>query len=193
MIKVNQSQRGNNLLQYLVTATWHYDSMVCADYEINSSIAIAFLSLKFHACRPEYIYKRLNKLKNAKLEVLMVLLDVPSYNNSLQELYRMVPIPIVACKSYEECARYIKAFESNSKKSTDILRKKESTADTFIESFPKINKSNVVNIKQCFSSIQDLFNSNERNLANLHGMGKTKADLFIKYLNMPFKTNENSF
>lgn len=187
MIKVAMLQRGNKLLEYLSTLSWGFDASCSADYEINFSTLALFLSLKFHSAKPEYIQKRLSKLRPAKLRVLIVLIDTPSYNTTLQELFRTISIPIVLCKSYEECAKYIKGFDICSKRSSDVLRRKDSTLENFLEAFPKINKTDAANLQKAYFSLQDLFKSQENKLSNVFGFGKAKSQTFFEILKTPFK------
>ncbi|KAM0681550.1 ssDNA endonuclease and repair protein rad10 [Glugoides intestinalis] len=187
MIKVSLLQRGNKLLDYLSSTSWHYDTFCIADYEINFSTSVLFLSLKFHSAKPEYIYNRISKLKAVQLKVLVILIDTPNFNTILQELFQSVKVTIVLCKSYEECAKYIKGFDLCSRRGSEILRRKEGSIDAFIQALPKTNKSDVSNIKKCFNTLQDLFNTNEQELENIDGIGKIKALLLIKSFKKPFK------
>lgn len=187
MIKVSLLQRGNKLLEYLSSTTWHYDSSCSADYEINFSTLVLFLSLKFHSAKPEYIYKRIAKLKDAKLKILMVLIDTPNYNTTLQVLFRKVPITIVTCKNYDECAKYMKGFDFSTKRGTEVLRRKESGIDNFLQAFPRINKSDSVNIQRSFHTILDFIKADEKEISNIVGIGKNKAQQVQNYLKKPFK------
>lgn len=187
MIKVSNLQRGNKLLEFLSAAAWHYDGSLTSDYEIGQFIRILFLSLKFHAAKPEYIHKRIKKMKESKLQILLILVDTPNYNTILEELFRTINIKIILCKNYDECSRYLKGFDICSRRTSDILRKKESTLDNFIESFPKINKNNSVILQSAFTNLQDMFGTDENDLSRLFGMSKEKATLFHSYLNKSFK------
>lgn len=191
MIKVAMLQRGNKVLEYLSSLSWSFDASCCGDYEINFSTLVLFLSLKFHAAKPEYIHKRISKLKPAKLRVLLILIDTPNYNSTLQELFKNVTIPIILCKSYEECGKYIKGFDICSKRSSEVLRRKDSTIETFLEAFPKVNKTDANTLQKTFSSVQDLFNSAESKLPKVFGFSKLKSESFVDILNKPFK-NESS-
>ncbi|ELA42834.1 DNA repair protein rad10 [Vittaforma corneae ATCC 50505] len=187
MIKIALLQRGNKLIEYLNAASWHFDASCSADYEINFSTLILFLSLKFHSAKPEYIYKRIAKLKEAKLRILLILIDAPNFNTSLQELFRTVPIIIVLCRTYEECSKYIKGFDLCSKRGVEILRNKDSTVDTFLQTFNKVNKTDAATLKRKFSTLLELFNAGEKDLANAVGIGKVKAQQLKKYLDRSFK------
>lgn len=191
MIKVSLLQRGNKLLEFLKTASWSYDSACNADYEINFSTLVLFLSLKFHSAKPEYIQKRIFKLKQAKLRVLIVLIDTPNYNSTLQELLDSVPLTVILCRTYEECSKYIRGLDICTKRSSDILRRKESNTDTFLESFPKINKNDVVNLKSAFNNIHQLFRTTEKDLSNVFGFSKVKAKSFLEIAKKPFKKQQS--
>lgn len=189
MIKVALHQRGNKLLEYLSSLSWSFDSSCNADYEINFTTIVLFLSLKFHSAKPEYIIRRISRLKQSKLRVLIILLDTPNYNSTLQELFKTITIPIILCKSYEECAKYIKGFDISSKRSSGVLRRKESTVESFLESFPKVNKTDAATLQKSFSSLQDLFNTSEQKLSNVFGFSKIKSQNFIEILKKPFRKN----
>jgi len=187
MIKVSDRQRGNGLLSHLNAATWAYDPQITADYEINYTTSVLFLSLKFHACKPEYIYKRINRLRRSALNVLMVLIDVPNYSLSLRELYNNVPLAMVLCRSNEECSLYLRGFDIAARRSTDVLRRKESGAFSFLGSFPNINTTDSRSIASCVGTVQDLFKLSENELAAIPGIGRIKAAGIAAYLKMPFK------
>lgn len=190
MIKVSETQRGNGLLNYLNTAVWQYDAQTRTDYEINSSTAVLFLSLRFHASKPEYIYKRINGTGEFRLRVLMVLVDVPNYNLPLRELFRNAPLTIVLCRSNEECARYLRGFDAAKKRTTDTLRRRTAGIDSFLESFPSINKTDCKNIRSSFKTAQRLLNADEAELSNIAGLGAVKAEGLLRYFRTAFKGND---
>lgn len=187
MIKISNLQRGNKLIQYLSLSSYSYDSSITSDYQIGFTINILFLSLKFHVAKPEYIFKRMAKLKKTKIQILMVLLDIPNYNSILEEIFATVKLKIILCKNYDECSRYLKGFDSCAKRGAQVLRKKESNTTTFLEAFPKINKNNAEKIETSFKNLQEFLSCNENELANLFGIGKEKAKSIVEYFTKPFK------
>lgn len=187
MIKVSTLQRGNNLLEYLGVSSWHYDGSCSADYEINFSTLVLFLSLKFHSAKPEYIHRRIAKLKEARLRVLIVLIDTPNYSTVMRELFRTIPIIVIPCKTYEECSRYIKGFDICTKRGSEVLRKKDSGVDTFLNSIPKVNKTDSTTLQKTFDSLLDVFKASEHDLENIVGIGKIKAKLIFQSFRKPFK------
>ncbi|VDK40787.1 unnamed protein product [Taenia asiatica] len=73
---VSQRQRGNPLLELIRHVTWEY-AAIEPDYVFGPSQCAFFLSLRYHNLNPEYIFKRLQKLKSTfQLIVLIVLVDV---------------------------------------------------------------------------------------------------------------------
>lgn len=191
MIKIALQQRGNKLIEYLTASSWHFDAACSADYEINYSILVLFLSLKFHSAKPEYVHRRISKLKKAKLRVLLVLIDTPNFNTSLRELFRTISITIVLCRTYEECSRYIKGFDICLKRGLEVLRNKESTANTFLQTLYKVNKTDSAELQKKFSTLQDLFKSAEKDLEAISGIGKIKAQQLKAYLFKPFKRKKD--
>lgn len=185
MIKISQKQRGNPLLNYLSVNSWCYDNNISADYEINNSARVLFLSLKFHACKPEYIYTRMGSIKSG---YLILLIDSPNFNLALRKLYETINnrLRILLCGSYEECAKYIKGFELATRSSFAGLRKRKAGHEAFLEAFPKIDKSNILAIKDNYETIQSLFLGVDE-LEKIPGFGSIKAESIKMYMNMPFK------
>ncbi|AFN83937.1 Ercc1-like DNA excision repair protein [Encephalitozoon romaleae SJ-2008] len=187
MIKVSPLQKGNSVLDYLSNATWHYDNSITPDYEVNGSVALLFLSLRFHSCKPEYIYKRINKLKPYKVRVLLVHVDVPNYSKMIRELFRTVSLTMVLGFSVEECSRYIQGFDAAGRRSIDIIRRGSRDEEGFLCSFPKVNKSDVQQILKDCGTLQKFFGKSSEEMERIQGLGKSKAEEIIKYLNMQFE------
>lgn len=187
MIKVSPLQNGNNVLSYLSQTSWHYDNAVTADYEINNTTAVLFLSLRFHSCKPEYIHKRINKLKPYKLRVLLVHVDVPNYNKTLRELFNTVPLTMVLAFTTEECSRYIQGFNLSGTRSIKAIRRKENDHSTFLRSFPKVNKSDVIQVFERYETLESFFEKSEGEIEVTQGFGKIKAQTITRYLDMEFK------
>ncbi len=187
MIYVSDTQRGNELLNYLSVSSWVYSSTILADYEINYTTSILFLSLKYFVAKPEYIYERISKIHPKQVNVLLILLDVPNFNLSLRELFKNTQMTCILCRSYQECSYYIKGFSKATNKSFEKIRKKNKGIDAFIESIAKINKTDCINLKTMFSNLQDIFKASKEELSKVPGLGTTKSEMIMKYFTMPFK------
>ncbi|EJW04985.1 DNA repair protein rad10 [Edhazardia aedis USNM 41457] len=192
MIKVNNKQRGNNLLDYLTKSVWFYEDTLVTDYQINDTTSVLFLSCRFHIAKPEYIHKRMRKLRNIKyeLKVILVLVDVKNYDSLLCELFNIANLnehTVIFCYSNEEAARYFSTFESIKNKSAEKLRpKNEDSVEQFLTSIKSVTKRDVGEIKKCCNNLKDLINMNAEKMECIEGVGQKKASILRKYFDMPF-------
>ncbi|KAF9765078.1 Mating-type switching protein swi10 [Nosema granulosis] len=189
MIKINSLQKGNNLISHLSFSTFVYEDKLSTDYEINGSISVLFLSLRFHCCKPEYIYKRINKLKPYKVSILLLLVDSDNYSSTLLELHERVRITIIVAFSNEECARYLRGFDINANRSINLIRKKDSDHETFLTSFKKLNKNDVEGILNNYTSLKEAFEDVDKNMKFIGGVGEIKSSVLKKYYEMDFKAS----
>lgn len=187
MIKVSPLQNGNNVLTYLSQTSWHYDNAITPDYEINNTVGVLFLSLRFHSCKPEYIHKRVRRLKPYKLGILLIHVDVPNYSSTIRELFNTTPLTMLLGFSTEECSRYIQGLNLSAGRSINAIRRKENDQMAFLSSFPKINKDNVKRVIEEFGTLENFFGKSEDEIEQVRGFGRTKAQSIVRYLNMDFK------
>lgn len=192
MIKINTLQKGNNLINHLIYSTYVFEDRLSTDYEINDSISVLFLSLRFHCCKPEYIYKRINKLKPYKLSILLLLVDSDNYNNTLLEILERIDMTLVVAFSNEECARYLRGFDINASRSINLIRKKDFDHETFLTSFRKLNKNNVESIMNTYHTLKEAFEDLDKNMKYIGGFGETKANILKKYYEMDFKASKDN-
>lgn len=186
MIRVSESQRGNLLLNHLSQSAWHYSAGITADYEISHSTSVLFLSLKFHAFKSSYIYKRINRMRETRVRMVLILVDSPNYNSALRELFNTVPLPIVLCRSLQECASYIRGLDQASSIPLDPLRRGSAGADSLLSAIPAITKSDCADLGRSFSSLQELLSADRQRLSGVRGLGTKKTDSLLKYFGMPF-------
>lgn len=187
MIKVNRVQEGNGLLKCLNRTSWVYNSEISCDYEINESVSVLFLSLKYHASKPEYIFKRIRKNKEYKVNVVLIQLDVPNFNFTLQELYRDIPYIMVLSRNNEESANYIRSLDLANVKSINTIRNKEAGVDNFLGEIPVTNITDVTIVKSSFKNLKELIDVDQNTLEKLPGFGKKKARSVLEYFYKDFK------
>lgn len=65
-IIVNNSQRGNPVLEFIENVKWEFlspsvSSSSCADYVLGKATGALFLSLKYHLLHPDYLYARMRE------------------------------------------------------------------------------------------------------------------------------------
>ncbi|KAK6090609.1 hypothetical protein P3W45_000332 [Vairimorpha bombi] len=188
MIKINTKQTGNSVISYLTYSSFVYEELLTTDYEINDTTSVLFLSLRFHCVKPEYIFKRINKLKPYMLSILLIYVDTTNYSTTLLELYdKISDLTIILGFTNEECARYLKGIDINHNRSINIIRKKEVNFETFLETFPKINSTDSARILQNYNTLKDFFNNLNSDVKNIKGIGEIKAKLLKEYYEKEFK------
>lgn len=190
MIQVSIKQKGNNILEYLKDVKWSYNDKITTDYEINGIISIVFLSMRFHLCKPDYIYDKFKSQRKYKTQILLVLVDVLNYEKCSEELFFIsneYNFTMILSFSNEEAGKYIKSFSQQ--KNINLIRKKSYTNEEkiteFFTSFPKINKSDAKQIINNNKSIYDFF-KNMENIKSITGIGKKKIDSLNEYLDKKF-------
>lgn len=190
MLQISVKQKGNNVIDFLKEIPWTFNETITTDYEINTSISIIFISIRFHLCKPEYIYKKIKSQRKYKVQVLLVLVDVKNYEKCTEELFYVADkygFTMVLAFSNEEAGKYIKSFALP--KSINMIRKKPSSEREqiveFITAFPKFNKTDAVQLMNSSSSVFDLV-KNIDDMKHVFGLGDKKINFFKFYLDKPF-------
>lgn len=192
VIKVNSHQRGNNVLDFLTQVRWSFYDTLTTDYEIENFISVLFLSLRFHTQKPDYIFSRLNQLREYKVQILLILIDLQNYEEYLKE-FVVLDHQIFYCFSNDEAAKYLAALDLNAHRSTDILKQKYShdldeRKQEFIIKFPKLNKNDAKKLTRAKSIFSLLANENYKK----QKITDKKIKSIEYYLNMSFQQNEES-
>lgn len=126
-IKVAPSQKGNPLLSspQMKLMSWSYSSEILSDYYISATAQILFLSLKYHRLRPEYVWRRIEKLKgsatgrssaDSTLRVLLVVVDIDAPQEALRHLLGVCvkhDLSMVVAWLFEEAGNYIAYLKHN--------------------------------------------------------------------------------
>ncbi|EPR79464.1 Ercc1 DNA repair protein [Spraguea lophii 42_110] len=189
MILVSTSQKGNGILNYITKSLWSYSPNIKSDYEVDGDISILFLSLRFHLCKPDYIYKKIKIKYN--LKILLLLVDIPNYELLITELFEFCDFydtTIILSYSNEEAARYIQSFDLNKKRTENIIQKKEGDHKMrFLCGIPKITKEDAVNLEMKYKNIKNIINSSGEELKGINNMGDKKIKSMKEYWEMSFK------
>ncbi|KAK9479894.1 restriction endonuclease type II-like protein [Lipomyces japonicus] len=193
-IIVSPRQKDNPIVKHIKNIQWELGDII-PDYLIASSIAVLFLSLKYHRLHPEYIYNRITKLgKNFKLRVLLVVVDIENHAESIKELTKtsvVNDITIFLAWSSVEAGYYISQF--------GVLK---SAAPTFIQGTQKedygtrmvnvltsirgVNKSDAASLISTFGSIKLAVGDGGRTASNISGWGDVKVNRFRRAITEPF-------
>ncbi|SGZ47625.1 CIC11C00000005761 [Sungouiella intermedia] len=129
-VQVANSQKGNPLLEspLMKQTPWTYNGQILSDYYINATLQVLFLSLKYHKLRPEYVWRRIEKLKGGSvtggdslvsdqaLRVLLVVVDIDSPQEAIRHLLGICmkqDLSMVVAWSFEEAGNYLAYFKQN--------------------------------------------------------------------------------
>ncbi|KAL7057923.1 hypothetical protein AAHC03_016531 [Spirometra sp. Aus1] len=194
---VNFRQRGNPLLELLRNVAWEYAD-IQPDYLFGPSQCAFFLSLRYHNLNPEYIFERLQKIREAyKLTVLIVLVDVDDSHHPLKELDKFgltQNVTVMLAWSPTEAARYLETFKTSINKPPDDLlpdgdAKNDhlALATGFLTSLRHISKSDAAALLTKFGSIASIMKADVESLESCPGIGGVKAQKLHDTLRATFK------
>lgn len=200
-VQVANSQKGNPLLESpsMKLTPWAYNSQILLDYYINATLQVLFLSLKYHKLRPEYVWRRIEKMKGGSLmveerqendellRVLLVVVDIDSPQDAIRSLLSICikhDLSIVVAWLFEEAGNYIAYFKQNemarSKIDSSIQGlKKEDYNSTIVSSLTTVravNKTDVANLLancKSFKSIVKMATELD-GLSHIQGLGERK-------------------
>lgn len=217
-IQVAQSQKGNPLLDSpsMKMTSWSYSGLVLLDYYINATIQVLFLSLKYHKLRPEYVWRRIEKLKGGtsstdvdandqSLRVLLVVVDIDSPQDALRSLLVICvkhDLTLVIAWSFEEAGNYIAYLKQNEMARSKVVSsiqgiKKGDYNSHILETLTTVravNKTDVANLLANCKSFKDivLASANEDGLDQIPGLGQRKVENLKAVFSNPFIFNKDS-
>ena len=177
------------------------DSISPAHYLMYESCCALFLSLKYHVIYPDYIYDKLNDLRNAyQLKILLVLIDHIEYQSALKELTKLsirTNCTLILAWSYEEAANHIENYRNFADKSADIITGKQNPTEigkgaTYqclvdgLTSIRSINKTDAVSLISMFDTFENIVRSDDDQLIVCPGMASLKAQRLRQFFHKPF-------
>lgn len=200
-VQVAHSQKGNPLLEspLMKLTPWTYNGQILLDYYINATLQVIFLSLKYHKLRPEYVWRRIEKMKGGSsiveerqdndevLRVLLVVVDIDSPQDAIRSLLAICvrhDLSIVVAWLFEEAGNYIAYFKQNemARSKVDLSiqgLKKEDYNSTIVSSLTTVravNKTDVANLLancKSFKSIVTMATETD-GLSHIQGLGERK-------------------
>ncbi|XP_045494014.1 DNA excision repair protein ERCC-1 [Colias croceus] len=199
-VLVNQKQRGNPLLKYILSVPWEYDDVI-PDYEIGKTICVLFLSVRYHNLNPDYINNRLKELgKKYDLRVLLVQVDIKDPHAALKNLTRiclLTDLTLMLAWSPEEAAKIIENYKIYENKPPDLIMEKVENDPhqkivNALTSIKPVNKTDAMTLITTFGTLENIIKATERRLADCPGFGATKAKKLYKALHEPFLKNSQN-
>lgn len=216
-VQVANSQKGNPLLESpaMKLTPWVYSLQILSDYYINATLQVLFLSLKYHRLRPEYVWRRIEKLKGSlitneklsddeSLRVLLVVVDIDSPQEAIRQLLGICvkhDFLMVTAWSFEEAGNYVAYFKNNEMARSQInlsiqgMKKTDYNSNivSALTTVRAVNKTDVVNIMARCRSFKEvvLQATLEGGLAGILGLGERKLDNLRSVCLDPFVFNKD--
>ena len=201
VLYVSTRQRGNGVLSYIRNVPTAVSRMT-PDYVMSATRCALFLSCKYHALYPNYIFKRLAELKSDfTLRVLLVLVDVEQDTaNTLLQLNCLAVqhnMTLILAWSEEEAARYLETFKAFDGKDASLIQKKEKShfADQVADVLGTVNSVNKADSGQLlsqFTNVRSIAAASMDELGLVPGMGEVKVKRLYDAFHKPFSSRAAS-
>lgn len=215
-VQVAHSQKGNPLLESpsMKLTPWAYNTQILLDYYINATLQVLFLLLKYHKLRPEYVWRRIEKMKGSSiveelqndevLRVLLVVVDIDLPQDSIRSLLSICvrhDMLIVVAWLFEEAGNYIAYFKLNEMARNKVelsiqgLKKEDYnlTIVSLLTTVRAVNKTDVANLLANCKSFKRIVTQASENdgLALIQGLGERKLLNLRAAFNEPFIFNKD--
>lgn len=199
-ILVNPRQKGNPLLKHIGKVPWEYDERIVPDYVMGRTTCALFLSIKYHALKPDYIADRIKALgKLYELRVLLVLVDSKDPHHSLKYLTRVCLIcdlTLMLAWSPEEAGQMIETYKVFENKPPDMIMEKQDMDPhaklvSALTSVRSINKTDAMTLLTTFGSLEAIVKATKDSLSLCPGIGPSKAARLHTVLHQPFLISDN--
>jgi DNA excision repair protein ERCC-1 len=199
---VANRQRGNPVLSLIKCVQIVYSSDILADYQLGRGNIALFLSLRYYALHPNYLYSRMKEIRavQCKLRVLLVLIDVDDSEKLLFDITRtcfIMDYTLLCAFSLPEAARYLETFKSFENKSVNVIKERVEgsyfpQAIDFLTTIRSVNKTDVLTLLSHFGSIAGIMNATEKQIAECPGFGEKKVKRLYDALHEPFTSTKNA-
>lgn len=160
-----------------------------------------YLSLRWHALHPNYIYTRVNLLgDNYDLRVLLVLVDHVEPRASLIELSKLCirsKLTLMLAWSIEDAAMYLEKYKLNEDRPADGIMEKptnyeyEDALDQYVidalAEGRSVNRTDAASLVSMFDSFERISKAAPEELALCPGVGLQKAQNLYNLLHKPMK------
>ncbi|XP_077974153.1 DNA excision repair protein ERCC-1-like [Styela clava] len=197
---VNPCQRGNPVLDNICNVPWQYadkDAGMVPDYIMSATSCCLFLSLRYHALKPNYIYDRIQALRKSgqfSIRVLLGLVDVKEPAHAVKELAKAALVSemtLLLAFSNEEAGTYLETFKAYRNKPADLIQtkiKKEFTARLAetLSSVKSVNSTDAHTLLSNYKNLSNVAKATEHDLALLPGLGGLKAKRLHDIFRQPF-------
>lgn len=199
-IQVNRCQTGNELLKKFTRCPYTFADIE-PDYVVGRTACALFLSIRYHALHPNYIYARINRLgDNYDLRVLLVLVDHVEHKSYLKELSQLCirsNFTLMLCWSIEDAAMYLERYKLSEDKPADTIMEKPTNyeyeealdqymIDALIES-KSVNRTDAASLVALFDTFERISKASPEEMSLCPGVGMNKAQKLYDLLHRRMK------
>lgn len=205
VIQVNRKQSGNDLLKKFTRCGYTFADIV-PDYVVGRTACALYLSIRFHALHPNYIYERINKLgENYDLRILLVVVDHVEHKSYLKELSKLSiksNMTLMLCWTVEDAALYLEKYKLSEDRPADVIMEKptnyeyENALDQYmidaLAESRSINRTDAASIVALFDKFEKISSASPEELALCPGVGLQKAQRLYELLHKRMKRGEDT-
>lgn len=205
VIKVSRKQAGNDLLKKITRCPWTFEDIE-PDFIVGRSTCALYLSIRFHALHPNYIYERVNRLGDKfKLQILLLVVDHVEHNSYLKELHKLSiasNLTLMLCWTVDDAALYLEKYKLCEDKPADSIMEKPTNyeyedaldqymIDALAES-KSINRTDAASLVALFDSFEKISTASPEELSLCPGVGLQKAQRLYDLIHRPMKRGAES-
>lgn len=199
-IQANKRQAGNDLLKKLTRCPYTLADIE-PDFIVGRTACVLYLSIRFHALHPNYIYERVNKLAdNFELRVLLVNVDHVEHKSYLMELTKLSirsNLTLMLSWTIEDAAMILEKLKLNEDKPPDAIMEKPTSEEygdaldqyviDAISENRSITRVDAAYLVSLFGSFERLVEAGPEDYALCYGVGFQKGQRLYDLLHRPMK------
>lgn len=200
VIQVNKRQTGNDLLKKITRCPYTFADIE-PDYVVGKTTCALYLSIRYHALHPGYIYERINKLGDKfDLRILLVIVDHIEHKSYLKELSKLsinCRLTLMLCWTVEDAAMYLEKYKLFEDRPADMIMEKptnyeyEEALDQYmidaIAESRSMNRTDATSIVSLFDTFTRISAASPEELAICPGVGMQKAQRLHELLHRKMK------
>lgn len=200
VIQVNRKQSGNDLLKKFTRCAYTFADIE-PDYVVGRTACALYLSIRYHALHPNYIYERINRIgENYELRILLVVVDHVEHKSYLKELSKLSirsNMTLMLCWTVEDAAMYLEKYKLSEDKPADVIMEKptnyeyEDALDQYmIDALSEnryINRTDATSIVSLFDTFKRISTASPEELSLCPGVGLQKAQRLYELLHKSMK------
>lgn len=189
-ILVHKRHAGNDVLKYIKRCAYSITSDIEPDFVLGRNICALFLSLRFHATNPTYIYDRITSLgTNYDLRILLVIVDHIEYESYLKELSKLFircKITMMLAWSIEDAAAYLERYKLSENQPAELIMGQptnpeydEALDQYMIDAIAEcktVNRTDAASLVGLFDKFERICQMSSEDLAICPGVGLQKAN-----------------